>query len=142
MKKILGSLAVFTTLAAGFGGFGTEAFAQSNRSLPKPRCVHRLSNQTPYRLNFDVNGHNHFLSPGQSKTFFGCSSGGPRPNLKPTRSRIFGPLVTYDSMIGPGYVVRRSRLRSGENIFVNRGRRITLIKHGGPRPNFKPVSAK
>ncbi|MGR3277800.1 hypothetical protein ACSYAD_22130 [Acaryochloris marina NIES-2412] len=41
MKQLLGSLAIFSTLVSSLGGFGTEAFAQSNRSVPNRRTVHR-----------------------------------------------------------------------------------------------------
>ncbi len=41
MKKLVGNLAIFSSLISSLGGFGTEAFAQSNRSLPKRRTVHR-----------------------------------------------------------------------------------------------------
>lgn len=43
MKKLLSSLAIFSSLMSSLGRFGTEAFAQSNRSFPKRKTAHRES---------------------------------------------------------------------------------------------------
>lgn len=41
MKKLLSRLAIFSSLMSSLGGFGTEALAQSNRSCPKRKTLHR-----------------------------------------------------------------------------------------------------